>query len=377
MAKNAKIIIGAIIAVIVVGGIWYGVGRKPAPTETEKETIKIGAILPLSGKAASIGDDTKKAIDLALDKLNQENEIKLEVIYEDEKCDPKEAVSAYQSLSFRGVKIFIGAVCSPSTLAIAPLAEKNKDFMITPGSGADTISDAGDYIFRNHTIVSQRSAKLAEFVGKKFNSAATLYDQTNDGYIIGEKVFAEKFQENNGSVLIRESYQKGATDFRTELIKIKNQAPQVLYLAALMPESSLIVGQIKNLGLSLQIVAEDALATDNSFLTGVGDLSDGIIFAGSEFNRDTNPSFWDLYTKRYDKNPNIYAAQGYDSLMLIAEVIKQKCKKADTSCVKDEFYKIENYTGVSGLTSFDKNGDASKPIVVKTIKNGQFMLYEE
>lgn len=367
---KTKIIIGIIVlAIIVLIVVFY----KPVP----KEAIKIGAILSLTGKAASMGVDVQNAINLAVEKVDKEKKI-IEVFYEDDKCDPKEGVSAYQALRLKGVNVIIGAVCSPSTLAIAPLAEQDKVIIITPASSADTISQAGDFIFRNHIFTSKKWGKLGEFASKKFKSVATLYDQSNDAFILGEKAFVDEFLKGDGKIVERQGYQKDATDFRTELTKIKTKNPEAIaVVAGLMPQSALIIKQMREIGLTSQILAEDALATDKVCLEAVGDLAEGIIFSGTEFSRETNPEFWDLYTQRFGKNPNIYAAQGYDSLMILDQIIFNKKCGTDTNCIKNELYKIKDYPGAAGKTTFDENGDAIKPITIKIIKNGQFVPYTE
>ena len=359
-----------IIAVVIVGLVIF---LPKSKKQVDKEPIKIGAILPLTSKSASLGEDMQKAINLALENINKDKKI-VEIFYEDEKCDGKEAVTAYQSLRLKNINIIIGAGCSPSTIAIAPLAEKDKVVVLSPASSADSISQAGDFIFRNHIFVSQKVKKLAEFANKKFNSVATIYDATNDAHVLGEMIFVKNFQ---GNVLARESFQKNALDFSTQITKIKEKKPMAIFIQALMPEASLIVKRLKELGVSAQILVGDALATDKVFIDAIENFSEGIIFVGSEFSRSTNPEFWDLYTERFGKNPNIYAAQAYDSLIILVDIIKRECKTGNSTCVKDSLYKVKNYLGVSGLTTFDENGDAIKTVAIKTIKNGQFVPYEE
>jgi branched-chain amino acid transport system substrate-binding protein len=372
MNKTLQIAIGIVIIVVIVVLIVVFTKEKP----TEGEVIKIGAILPLTGKAASLGKDMQNAINLAVEKVNKNGEI-VEVIYEDEKCDPKEAVIAYKVLKLKGIKLIIGAACSSSTLAIAPLAEQDKIVLITPASGEDKISEAGDYIFRNHVFSSRKGEDLGEFAAIHFNNVATIYDQSNDGTLLFERFLVEKFQEEGKLVLERQGVQGSATDFKTELAKIKIKNPEAILVEALMPQSALIIKQIRELGISSQIITDDAIATDKEFLDAIGDLSEGIIFSGSEFTRETNSKFWDLYTERFGKNPNIFAAQAYDCLMILSDIISQKCRAGDSTCVKNEIYKVKNYDGVSGSATFDENGDAIKPISIKTIKNGQFVPYEE
>ncbi|MFH1900218.1 MAG: ABC transporter substrate-binding protein [Patescibacteria group bacterium] len=373
-----QIWIPILVVVVIVAGFLIFSSQKPdQPQEAqEKEVIKIGAILPLTGKGASQGAEMQNGIRLAEEKINSAEKI-VEIIYEDEKCDPKEAVSAYQALRLKEVKFIIGAACSPSTLAIAPLAEKDKVVLITPGSSADDISQAGDFIFRNQVLVSQKEKKLADITVKKFNSLATIYDQTNDARILGEKVVVDIFRTSGKNVLAREGFGKNAVDFKTEIQKIKQKNPEVIFISAQTSQVTTILKQMKELKISSQVILEEGVATDPVFLEVAGNLADGIIFSGTDFSRKINPEFWDLYNNKFGKNPNIYAGQSYDCLMILANIIKEKCKTGDSVCVKDELYKVKNYPGVSGLTTFDENGDVIKPIVIKVIKNGQFVPYEE
>ena len=101
-----------------------------APTEKQK-IIKIGAILPLSGSTAFVGQDLQEGIDLAVLDINNDGGIagrKLEIVYEDSRGNAKEGVTSYQKLRAQeDVKFFITTL-SDVTLSIAPLAEGGMEF---------------------------------------------------------------------------------------------------------------------------------------------------------------------------------------------------------------------------------------------------------
>ena len=373
MNKNTKYIIGAVIVIAVVA-VGYSISGTKEPAETEP--IKIGVILPLSDKAANLGEDMKNAIDLALEEVNKE-EVKIELFYEDEKCDPKEAISAYQASNLKGIQLIIGAACSASTLSIAPLAEQQGVVLLTPASAANKISQSGDFIFRNHVTMGQKTGKLSNFAVKNFDSVAIIYDSSNDAFILGNEIITNVFNGRGKDILTSEGFGKDATDFRTQLTKIKSVNPEAIYIGALMPQAAIIVKQMQELGVSAQIIAEDGFITDTKFIEAVGDSVEGIIFSTTVFEKDINPEFWNLYAERFYKDPNIFAAQAYDSLKIFAKIIEEKCTNGNPMCVKKALYKTQDYVGVSGLTSFDENGDALKPIILKTVKNGEFVKYEE
>ena len=65
----------------------------------------------------------------------------------------------------------------------------------------------------------------------------------------------------------------------------------------------------------------------------------------------------------------------YNNVKIIADIMNRV--GTDATAIKDELYKVKDYPGVGGLTSFDQNGDVIKPVIIKTVKNGQFVKYEE
>lgn len=113
------------------------------------KTLKIGVVLPLTGGAADFGLHVRDGIELAKETLESVSAAgsNIQVVYQDSKCSPREAVTAFHTFKRQGIKYIIGAGCSSCTLAIAPLAEKNRILQITPVSSAATISEAGDFVF--------------------------------------------------------------------------------------------------------------------------------------------------------------------------------------------------------------------------------------
>ena len=370
--KKIWIPIIVVLIIIVAVAVFY----KPVP----KGTIKIGAILPLTGKVASPGQDLKNALDLASSDINKNKNL-IELIYEDDQCDAQKAVEAYNSLvNANGVKIIVGALCSPSTLAIAPLAEKDKVILITPASAAESISNAGDFIFRNHTKDSDEARALANFILKKgYKNLAIMYSISNESTIQRKGYFSKYLQEGGGAVKIEVPFSDDQRDFATELTKIKSKEKEIDAIYLIVPIAAVparIVKQMAELGIQKQVFGDKSWAT-SEFLNSVGKLSEGIIYAEAEFNRSTSPEFWDRYKEKFNKEPASWAAQGYDSLMILNQIIFNKKCGIDTICIKDGLYKVKNYPGAAGLTSFDANGDAIKIIAIKIIKNGQFVPYEK
>jgi len=230
IADNPKYMPSYIIIIIVVVLVFY----KPAP----KGTIKIGFIGPLTGSAASAGEPTQKAVALAVEEINNSGGIKgrpIKIIYEDGKCEGKEAVNAAQKLiNIDKVKIIIGGFCSGETLAVAPIAEAAKIILFSTGSGSPDITNAGDYIFRNFPSDASSGRKIAELaIENNLKSIALLVETTDYAQAI-KKVFNDHFSELGGKIPIDESFTSQSTDLRAQLTRIKAKNPNAIYF---LPQS--------------------------------------------------------------------------------------------------------------------------------------------
>ncbi|MEM3170745.1 MAG: ABC transporter substrate-binding protein [Candidatus Nitrosotenuis sp.] len=130
MKKNIWLVVGVviIIAVIIIG---VRLTQKSVPLH--EQTIKIGAILPLTGELAEFGVDEQRGMRLAVEAINNEGGIggkKLSIMYEDSKSDPKTAVNALQKLIATDKPPVVFSLGSSISLAIAPMVDQNKIVLI-------------------------------------------------------------------------------------------------------------------------------------------------------------------------------------------------------------------------------------------------------
>lgn len=134
--------------------------------------IKIGVSTVLSGDAATYGIDMQNAILFANEKFGDG---RYELIIEDDKCDPKTAVSIAQKFAnLDKVDFVLGYVCSGAMLAAAPILERAKIPTIVGGASAAAIADTGEYIFRTAPSDRLLAIKIAGYIAAKHASVALL-----------------------------------------------------------------------------------------------------------------------------------------------------------------------------------------------------------
>ncbi|MDD5193241.1 MAG: ABC transporter substrate-binding protein [Candidatus Nanoarchaeia archaeon] len=377
--KSNKIWLVLGIIVIVLLGVLLifnaansGSSTGKAVTGSEKEPIKIGSIGPLTGDVSSIGLNEKAAIELAVDEINSKGGIsgrKIQVIYEDGKCSAKDGSNAANKLmNIDNVVAIIGGTCSSETIASAPIAEETKTVMISPCSSSPKITEIGDYIFRDYPSDSYQGAEAANFIynnlGKK--KVAVLYVLSDWGVGI-QQVFEPKFKDLGGEIVASEGYEQTTKDLRTQLTKIKQANPDVIYFLGYTEASAIGLKQIKELGINAEIVGGDAW-DDKVIFEKAGDAAEGIIFfipyapLTSEFKES-------MKEKLGSNEITICSSQAYDGVYLLKQVIEKV--GTDPTKIKDELYKIKDYPGVSGTISFDSNGDLEKAqYAIKVVRNG-------
>lgn len=210
---------------------------------------------------------------------------------------------------------------------------------------------------------------------------ALLY--VNTEYGAGYKdVLAEDYKNKGGKIITTETYNQDDKDFRTQLAKIQQMSPKVLVLISLQKETPLLLKQMDQLNFNIPIYTDVYAAELPDNLTTK--ISSNIIYLKPTIDSNNNDNkiaeqFKKNYLAKYGEDPDFIAAQAYDGLYLIVEAM-EKCENyKNTECIKEELYNIKNYQGAIGNSlSFDNNGDIiDRSIELRTIKNGQFVPYEE
>lgn len=369
------IVVSIVIASLMVFS--FGCAKK------EEKEIKIGAILPLTGDAAEWGNNTKNGIDLAVEKINNAGGIngkKIKILYEDTQGTPQNGAAAIQKLiNIEKVPVVIDDSMSSVTLAMAPIAEKNKVVLLSTGATAPKISEAGEYIFRIWNSDDLEGKVSANFVFNelKFKNAVILY--INNDYGKGlESVFKKEFENLGGKILLSENFGQSDTDYKTQLTKIKDMKPEVIYLIGYPKEISLILKQASELRVNSKIIGTVTFE-DPNIIKLAGKAAEGVIYPypvePDKADKVVN-EFLAQYKAKYGKEPGITCDVGYDAVNMLAQVIKfgNSMKGKD---IQKGLMMIKDFHGASGVMTFDKNGDVNKPIGMKYIKNGTFGWFKK
>lgn len=348
------------------------------------DSLKIGVIGPFTGSGQQYGEVAKNGLSVALDEINGGGGIKgrkLELIYEDDQLNPQLGKSALNKLvSVDKVPLVIGPFTSGVTQAVAPEADRVKVVILSPTATNYKLKDAGDFFFRvcpSDTLQGRLLAKMAyENLGSR--KVAVLYMNTDYGVGL-QQVFAPEFERLGGKVVASEAFSQGGTDFRTQLTKIKQQSPDLIFMPSNYSEAAAILKQAKELGVNAKFLGGDG-SFDPELIKLAGNAAEGFTLSTMAFGDTSHPAVADFFKKYKDKfneDPTPFAALWYDALKTAAAALDGVAPDASgaanysSDIIRQALYKVK-YRGVTGETEFDQFGEVTKPFTLYVVKDGQF-----
>lgn len=371
---------GIIIALIIV--ISAFAGCLDSDTNTESEDIKIGVTTPLTGDAASWGEMQKRATELALEDFNSAGGIngrKIKVIYEDDQADPKEGVNAFKKLvGVDKVSIVVGSPASGVTLSVAPIANQAEVVLLSSGSTSTDVGKAGPYVFRIMPSDEIQSSIMADWAWDLgYRNISVIYVENSWGRGLME-AFTKDFTDKGGEIDIVEAADPEASDFRTQLTKIKSLNPDAIYAPLYQKGAGLMIKQARELGLEQQILGADVYGTPELIEAG-GTAVEGVLYTTfGEYHGPEYQSFAEKYKEKYGLDLETYTSYCYDAFVIALEAIKRipSEEEINGSNIREELLKIEDYRGVTGLTTFAGGNSATgKTFDKMMVKDGKHVPY--
>lgn len=353
---------------------------KSGDTQTggkNEDVIKLGAVFPLTGDVAAMGQSCKNALQMLEEETNKSGGVngkKIQFVFEDDENKPASSANVIQKLINQGKVVgVVGSYSSKCSISMAPIATSSKIPMISLGTNPKITTDGGEYVFTstfNDTFQGTILAKVAS-EDLKAKTAAVLYDVGND-YCKGlSEFFKSNFEKIGGKVVAAETYNAGDQDFSAQLTKIKGLNPDIIVLPDYYSTVALITKQARSLGITSTFVGGDGWDAPELFKIG-GDSVNGSYFSNFFSKDDTTPAFLkfkDSFNKKYNQVPDAIAASAYNAGSLLVDAVK-KAGSTDGAKVKDALKNTDS-DGVAGHIKYDNNRNAIMSGVVIKIEDGK------
>ncbi len=367
----------------------------------------IGCLLPLSGSYKIYGNRALKGIELALSQLyfnNADSHIK--IIIKDTGSDPDKAALAVRELSELRVAAIIGPVFTAESAASEAQVAGIPIITLTQ---KDNITDIGENVFRNFFTPEMQVKTILSFAIKELglSSFAILYPNDNYG-----KTFMNLFWDETiicgGKVVGVESYNLDQTDFADSIKKLvglyyeipedikdatdlifdedfneetdKKQEPRPIvdFDAVFIPDApkraGLIIPQMAFYDVNDVWFLGTNLWHSDNLIEMARHYAQNAIMTDMFFAESSSKNVRDfvrVFEKAFKEKPGFIEAVAYDTAMILFQVISRPDIQSRYA-IKDELTGLDNFQGVTGLTSFDSNGEVRKKLYLLQMRGDKF-----
>jgi len=376
LALISILVLALALALFAVAGCGGDSGSGDAST-APSAPFKVGLGAPFTGDYATYGASHKGGAEIAMAELNSGGgvnggQVSLEL--GDDLGDPKQAVLVAQKfIDDTSIVVINGHMFSGATIAAGAKYETAGLPMISPSATQPDISSLGAFVWRICMTDAVQGKGLADYslttLGKQ--KIAIMYDNSDYGRGLAD-AYESGVKAAGGTIVGKEQYAAGDTDFKAQLTKLKGASPDLLFLSGYYPEGSKIAQQARELGMDVQMLGSDGYASDELPKLGGAAVEGMLVSTFFDYTKDDAAvqKFVDAYKAANDgANPDWFAANSYDVMMLAAQAAKNAGKN-DRAAINDALGSIGTYQGISGPVTFDENGDVIKPLQIVVVQDG-------
>jgi len=301
-------------------------------TSVFAENIKIGVLLPLSGRLYDLGGEISyKSFLMAAREINEANEMgghKIELVLEDTYGDRETGVASMEKLiSQDNVLLVTGGFSSTVTWLASEVAEEHQVPFLVCTASADRITEARRrYVFRINTPAGEQSRPLGSFVEEvaKVETASILYEESFFGRFWSRKIMRQ-FKGLGLNIVLEKSFLPGTGDFRPLLSLLGALGPDLVYMIAQVREARLIMQQAREVSLNPRLfVGHEAGFSVPEFGEMAGGASEFVYSPAMWSPALPYPGagdYYDRFIENYGARPDYHGAQAYSAMQVIADAL--------------------------------------------------------
>ena len=336
------------------------------------ETIKIGVNEPLTGAVAASGNYVTDGARIAEDVINASGGVlgkQVELVIEDNKSNPKEAVAAAEKLIVKDkVTVMMGAWSSTYTLAVMPKLMEYGVPMVVETSSSGKITVAGNpWIFRI-SPTSEMEAKAFGGKAEQFNIKKANFLVVNNDWGRGAGAeFAKVLKGKGIEVGVTETMDAKAADLSAQIASIKAAGGDTLFVTTGVEQLTLVLKQAKEQRLDARIISTGGSSSPDQLVEQAGAAAEGsyhILFFAPWFPETApNPGVAQKFVDEWNKRGYNFAGltegfRGYDGIMTIKAGI-EAAGSTDPDAIRQALWGV-TVKGVNGNIAFIKQGPKGK-----------------
>lgn len=362
--------IGFILAVVaVIGGIWFFCDRRDTPA-SDRPIVKIGLIYPLSGDSAVYGKAAQKAVDMLMEDLRKNNDLKYDYrfVWEDNQLKLATSATAANRLVLMEKTDALVTLFSNAALVVKQTADKHAVPHLSISTDPRTAD--GRYNFSIGTSPERQTRMFLDELSKRRIGRLDAVLLHLSGVQTTFDTFAKKARES-GQVVIGNIHRinPGERDFTIMLLKIIRSAPDAIMIQAIMPEADILMRRLKILNSTIPVTGIETF----SYLRDKT-LAEGMWYVDAAVPDD---DFVRRYQNKTGDEDTHYAAFTYAALQILISAYEQSPTAGGKPAAEDVIETLKNRTdgmpSVLGTLSLDAHGMIDTPPALREISGGKII----
>ena len=349
----------------------------------EEGTLKIGFIGPLTGAAAVYGTSCLQGAQVAVDEINAQGGMQIELIAQDDEHDPEKSVNAYNTLWDEGAQMIVGCVTTGPCKAVSAEAYNDRMFMLTPSASSTEVTEGKDNMYQVcFTDPNQGSASAQFIVDNGLATKVAVIYNNADAYSTGiYQTFVANAAELGLEVVSITTFTDDTTDFSVQLTDAKDNGADLVFLPIYYTPASMILSQANAMEYAptfFGVDGMDGILTMEGFDTS---LAEGLMLLtpfAADAEDERTQTFVAAYQAAYTDIPTQFSADGYDAVYALYEASLQGGITGETSTEDacEILVSVMPEITVSGLTGemdWEANGEVTKTPKAVVIQNGVYV----
>jgi len=341
---------------LAISGNVFGQAGQQIPARGVKAG-KIGVLVQMTGLSGDFGVGIQNAVEIAKQDMKDTGIINLDVFYEDHQTQPQLALVGFEKLvDQRGVTAVLANVSSV-VLALGPVAAERKVLIYNFAAVSPKLRTLKPWVVTGIPTSDVDGRELALYIFKDLGLKTVGVIHVNDQYgISSAEIFEQEYKAAGGKVVASEGHDIGATDMRTELLKVKSAKPEALVVISNYIENAHAVAQAREIGLAAKIFSNNTMISAENVKVA-GAALNGVRGVTYRFDPEGSPAaraFVAKFKQRAGREPVMQDVLAYDGARLIGEAMSKVGN--DAKAIRDYIVGVKDWAGLIGKINFDADG---------------------
>ncbi len=330
----------------------------------QSDTVEIGVVVPLTGQYQTYGEANKRGIELAFEELVADGyALDLTLSVADTGSDPAKARELIEEQFSNGAFVVIGGSVSDEAKEMIAGADRFERVLLSPSATSPDLTKASRNFFRIAPSDQTEGNKMADFAFRVLELGRVAVVAEEGTYARGiQQAFATAFKSQGGEVLEVIELPPNTSDYSGLIDRVVTLQPDAVYLAGYEAGIAAMILELRRQEFPGRILTTHAFSTAEA-IASVGAAAGGVVLTQTVFEPDSEHAhvqkFVKAYSERHGEQPNLFAAEGYDAMKVLAVALEDR-HSIPSELPRGLWDAVKEFPGVTGSIQFNENGDVRK-----------------